>query len=422
LLKTRIQAGEDLDRSIEILARNLYRVIEAGVNTRYIRIIVYPSVNNIVAAIHLFKHIHSMGGRPVLTTSLKPFGGKEPLILLGFNSLNLKGSDIGDYLLAIASGEIKGNPPPGAVYLEVEGSISAAIGLALIEGKVPLRELAGLLAASYSGSYVDPAGRFHGLDRVFMERVGEDTYLNLSMYTGVKAYNPHKWSGYKSLSTTVNPYLPGLTGDIDGSREFLRAVGIDPEARLSTLANSDMEKLVSRILELAGRGRRVEATRIVGGVLVSNGSEYIDDLRMASDIYYYIIEAGGLETLAGLILDPRIEYPMADSKIIDYSRRLASLVEEVRPVKVKIAPRIKAYKIPLEKRDSPTLVWRAMELTGTLDRESILVYDGDDGLYASLVQVEEALGYNSARRLVELKVMEERGIELKVVQDAFESG
>ncbi|MEB3774889.1 MAG: hypothetical protein GSR86_08190 [Desulfurococcales archaeon] len=414
MLKTRITPGEELDRGLEILARNLSRLLEAGVREGVIRIVSYPSLDPLTAGSVLYRVARGLGARPVITVTPRPGPLREPSILLGFHSPGLKSGDFKDHLLVIASKGIKGGPPPGAVYLEVDGSVSSAVGLALYNARMGGEDLLPLLAASYTSSYVDQAGRFHGLDREWLDALASIDGLGLEMYTGVKVYNPHKWPSWRSLASTVNPYLAGFTGDPEACREWLEANNVDPWIKPSSLDTGVMEKLASSLLEAVSRRRPVEAVRVIGGVVVARGREVLGDLRMAADVFRYVADVGGHGLLAGLILDTEDEYPMAEALLEAYSRHIRDRVERP-PVKVKVAPWLKAYKAALSSLDSPTLVWRGLEMLGYVERDSLLLYeDPGHGLTASAIQAEEALGGDAVKKLVDSRVAVLDGLKLRV--------
>ncbi|MEB3861670.1 MAG: hypothetical protein GSR84_05555 [Desulfurococcales archaeon] len=407
MLKARIEAGEDLDRGVELASRNLSRLLEAGSRRGMLRIQVYPSMDPMIAGAVVYKAARSLGVHAVLAVSTSPRAGMGPTLLLGFNHLSLKSWDVDDALLALASGQVKGSPPPGAVYLEVEGSVSSAVGLALAEHKLPPRDLLPLLAASYHTRYVDQAGRFHGVDRALLEVLADQA--GLDMYTGVKAYKPHKWPAWRSLSSTCNPYMHGVSGRPEAARDLISGAGLDPERSLSTLEPGEVEKLASTLLEALARHGGVEASRILGGVIVS-GDPLVEDLRMASDALAVAAEAGGLGALAGSILDMELEYPIAESLLVSQCRSLVRGLEEGPPVRVKVVPWLRTYRLPQSLSSSPLSAWRALEALGRVEGDSIVLVE-DGGLRASVVQAEAAQP-GVARKLVDNKLARLEGLWL----------
>ncbi|MCE4603210.1 MAG: hypothetical protein F7C08_02860 [Desulfurococcales archaeon] len=407
MLKARIDAGEDLDRGIELVSRNLSRLLEAGSRRGSLRIQAYPSMDSMIAGAVVYKAARSLGINAILAASTAPRTGIGPTLLLGFNNLNLKSWDVDDTLLALASGQVKGSPPPGAVYLEVDGSVSSAVGLALAEHKTPTRDLLPLLAASYHTRYVDQAGRFHGVDRALLEALADQA--SLDMYTGVKSYKPHKWPAWRSLSSTCNPYMHGISGRPGAARDLVSGAGLDPERVLSTLETREVERLASTMLETLARHGRVEAARILGGVIIT-GDPLIEDLRMAADALAMAAEAGGLGALAGSILDLELEYPIAESLLVSQCRRLVKGIEEDEPVKVKIVPWLRTYKLPKSLSSSPLTAWRALETLGRVEGDSIMVVE-DGELRASIVQAEAAQP-GVARKLVDNKLARLDGLWL----------
>jgi hypothetical protein len=133
---------------------------------------------------------------------------------------------------------------------------------------------------------------------------------------------------------------------------------------------------------------------------------------MASDAFLLSAEEPRSHgQLVATVIDLDNEYPLAESRLESYSARLPAEVEESRVEKVKSLSWFNAYKSTIEPR-SPTLYWRALRTLARLGRGDVVFFEGEEGLYTTTFMVEEALGPESARKIVEAGLARREGILL----------
>ncbi|MFQ5909331.1 MAG: DHH family phosphoesterase [Thermoplasmata archaeon] len=92
--------------------------------------------------------------------------------------------------------------------------------------------------------------------------------LNLSIATeaservGMRIERTHTFLGddlAEALSLSINPYIVGISGDIDGARSFLSGLGISPDLPVDELKGEQRTKLVSAVsLKLLEQGVTAE--------------------------------------------------------------------------------------------------------------------------------------------------------------------
>ena len=416
MLKLTLTPGANLDRVLESVSRSFLSLLEEAGRSGVLRIYSYLNPDPLVAASMVFLKAVSVGVEPVVTLALNPPAVvEEPSVLLGFGNLDYKSSDVKSKLLAFYSGELKSVPVHGATYVDGQGSVSAMVYLSLTGGReYDLAYVTAALAGSYLSRFVDRQGRFHGLDRVVLDKLRLATRLSLEMVTTLKGYKPASRDACESLSVTSSPYYPSLTGDYElciktlQTRNLSHLLGV----KLASLDQKSLEALVAAVADVARRvyNADLDPGELVGGILVSTSPESpVVDFREAADALTYISEAVmDPGRLIATLVDVENEYPIVEARLEGYASRLNELIRGVKPAKMKGGIKTQFYSVQLGAGDSPSLVWRALRALKLVEQESVLVFESEGGHWISPFQVEEALGYGGCRRLVEQGLAELR--------------
>lgn len=411
MLKLTITTGDrDYEKPLEALSKAVARVTERGVESGLVRVYAYPSPDSLAASGIAVFYLYTRGvGAAVRVTARPPSATRAPSILLGFSQISIKGGNA-EELVAIASGSLSGQPPPGATYAEVEGSVASALALALLKaGFKPSPDLASLIIASlYGGRYVSPHGRFTGLDRVLLDKIEGDT-VELDYVTTIKVYKPDVGDLCEALGRTVNPYYPGLTGEVESCKSTIRQSLGDVAAKPPASLDKDeimrvIDVLVDYMESIVGS---VEPRNYVAGLVVAPRSTPRDP-REAMDAM--IAAAEGLDSPLPFILpytDPTVDYPVMEVFLESLGERLSKLYE-LRPRRLKGPGWLRVYIVDFEDVVSPTLAWRALNTIGYMERESLLAVRRGEEILVSPIQAEEALGPGGAKRLVDTHAASER--------------
>lgn len=407
----------NIDKFISAASKALYSIIEDGGKAGLIRIYSYPNLDSIVASTLIFKYALSSNTKVAINIVLDPPRTIEyPTILVGFEDLNYKSDNVKSKVLAFYSGELKSIPVHGATYIDGSGSLSSIVYLTITGGKSIDIDLALIaLTGSYTSRFIDKVGRFHGIDRIMLDKLRLNQTLSLDMVTVVKAYKPNIKDVCTSISSTIDPYYPILTGSRDSCLSLLDSYKISDIAlrQLSRLDQKSMENLAIAIIDYIKKSSNVELKPegIIGGVLVSDNQTLpIVDFREASHTLLYIAEAvEDLGRVVATLLDLNGEYLMAESRLESYSKKISETISKLKPLKLKTNTDFKFYEVSLDKGNSPTLVWRALKLLGLVEHDSVIVYSRDETLRVSPLQVEEALGYKGCKRLVDSNIASYKG-------------
>ncbi len=422
MLKLSLEPDKSLERTLPAAARQLERLVEEGISEGIVRIRVYPRPETILSSIPLLAVLGSFGIRPIYKVSVRPPPRIDtPTVIIGYNNPSYKSSEISSALLSV-SHVAETPPPPGATYVAGQGSLPAILGLIFTAagGTYSRREhLLLLLAGAYWGSYIEKTGKMHGLDRIFYEALIE-AGLNLEVVNTIKVYRPGMHTICEGVASTLDPYYPGLTGVSDHCIELLQGNGAgEYTSRIAaTLKRDELEKIALIILSYIREytGRDVDVGEYISGLVTSKTLNY--DPRLRANSILYAIDSTGDYSLP-LSLATRLEdlTESLENHHLSISKPFADFIENARLIKTRIQPWIRGYKIDLADGVSPLFAWRALRYKGRVN-ESMILFEDEDMLCASTLQVEEALGYGESRKLIEVKAAEERGLRLCVKENA----
>ena len=85
---------------------------------------------------------------------------------------------------------------------------------------------------------------FTSLNKIILE----DAKQYLEIITGLRMFGTQTKPLFKILQYSTDPYIPGVTGDEQASKDFLKQLNLDPEKKLIHLNHEEMKKLVTSII------------------------------------------------------------------------------------------------------------------------------------------------------------------------------
>ena len=424
MLKLSLEKGKSYSRQVEAAAKFVSRLIEDASREGWARVWAYPRADSIMAGAALFSILSSAGARPMFAVRAEPPPRiSVPTILVGYEWLDYGTGDVESVLAAFAP-RIDRPPPPNTVYIDGDGSNAGLVGAVIAEmgGLYYRRDVMGLVVAGiHYGDRMDKIGKVYGVDEIVVENVLSSGVLGRAeVLTSVKVYKPLSNTVCRALSVTLNPYYPGFTGDREECARSLAALGLESLAsrKVASLDREDLKLLVKGVVSRAQEetGREVDVREYVGSLIVSESGEPEDFRMLADSIVYALEHDGSPEPVIEAASSYEDAVPVLEKLLVDGAPLLASMIREQRPKRLRSLPWLRAYLLA----PSPvphTFAWRALVLAGLVDRESVIVYEGEDGeLLASGLQIEAALGYGELRKLRNVKAVEGDGIRYIVRQ------
>lgn len=402
--------AKDLDRVLEAAYKSFYQILEEASSSGRLVVRVYPNLDSIVAGAVVASLALRAGVRTSLRMSLEPSQYvDEPTVAIGYNKLEYKTSDVSSGLLAVCSGSIKSIPVHRVTFIDGQGSNTALVALVATSGIAAVsQELASMaMIGAYAGGFVDPVGRFSGLDRLLLERLSASV-SGFDVVTTLKVYKPHVLDLCEALARTAHPLYLGVAGnpwrcqDILGAERF-RSIAGKP---LSSIGDSrEVEQIAKSILEylVLNFKSKITAKDIVAGMVVYKGREAgVQDFREALDALIHVSDVEmSLGRAVATLLDIQVELPIAESRLESSAKTLADVTLSGALTRLGATQRFKVYAVGGKPAVSLTLLWRAMRIHGFIEPDSILVVEENGELLASPIQIEEALGYGAIRELVE---------------------
>ena len=170
---------------------------------------------------------------------------------------------------------------------DLSGAGSAYLSIReLGEGENNKKHLAPLALVGAFGDMQCQDG-FSGVNELILEEAKE--FGSLEIHEDLKIVSKSQEPLYKSLAYTLNPTLPGLTGDLEGSMEFLEKIGISYGIKFTDLEDEEKDVLKDGLVKLNDD--------IFGDVYtIPKENLYLRDLEE----YSYILDACGKNKKPGL--------------------------------------------------------------------------------------------------------------------------
>jgi hypothetical protein len=416
LLSIQLEANEKLDRYLEAVGKSLASLIEEALDTGWAVVASYPHPGAVTAASLAFSHIHRLGARGVLRVSIRPPEEVDsPTLLFGYPSLSYKASDVKARLLSFTyAGYNKAHPPPGSVYVGVEGSLSSAYALSVDAAGLGgfTRELKAL---SLSGIYLDGkvarSGRIGGIDRVYAERLGARGELSLRVVTTLRVYKPHRYTLCEAMHRTAVPPFP-LAVDVDECLERLAASGLRQAASkpAAALESSEINSIVDLIAELLEG--EVDTPTYVAGSLVVEGAQPEDPREAGHALIYAIERTGSYASAVSTFVDEEIEYPAIEALLEESAARLVERTLESKPSRARGPGWLRLYTLE-GASESPSLSYMILRAAGRIEDDTVIAAAGDEGILISPLQASMA-EYTLPKRLVESRAAVEEGFWLAI--------
>ncbi|MEB3851761.1 MAG: hypothetical protein LRS49_04170 [Desulfurococcales archaeon] len=417
MLLLQLEAGEKLPRHLEAAGKAIASLVEEGVDAGLVRVWAYPHPGPVLAAAVVFAHLYRLGVTATFKVSVRPPAAVDyPSILLGYPGLPYKAADVEARLVYMAQVErVRGHPPPGSVYLAVDGSLAVAYTL-IVEASGLGGLSPELRAASLAGLYLDGrvgrTGRISGLDRVYVERLASKGQPKPMIVTTLKVYRPLSRPLCEALRKTAVPPMPLARDGEDACRERLAAAGLGPAAGrpAARLERGELERLI----DLVSGDDGLEAAEAASGLLVLEGSP-LEDPREAAHALVYTLEASSsTAAIAASMVDPQVELAAALGALEARAPWIVDWAWGAELVRARGPGWLRLYSVEPQ-LESPSIAYMALRSLGVLDEDTVIALVREDRLLVSPLQAAMA-DYELPKRLVESRVAREEGFWLEVSQ------
>ncbi len=416
MLSLQLEPGDRLQRHLEAAGKALSGLIESAIGEGLLRVWAYPHPGPALAAALAFSHVHRLGVPAAFRLSIRPPDRIDvPTLLFGYPSLAYKASDVGARLVHIVHEERqRGHPPPGSVYLGVDGSLAVAYLMLAdssgLGGLTPELRAAGL-AGIYLDGRVAPTGRLAGIDKVYVEGMAERGKPRPRLVTTIKVYKPLSRPLCDSMAATPVPPLPLARGGPDACVERLAAQGLRGAATkpAASLSSDELTGIVDAVLGL--EDVELEASAIVSGLLVLEESPFEDPREVAHSMLYAAEALSAPEALPAALVDPETELVGIVTALERRAPKLVDWAWEARLARARGPGWLRIYTLE-PRHESPSLAYLALQSVGLAPEDSVIGLVGGEGEIRVSPFQASLVDYDLPRRLVESRTALEDGFWL----------
>lgn len=233
-------------------------------------------------------------------------------------------------------------------------------------------------------------GGFTGLENEIVSEAVSKKLVNESLGLKLSSFED-KYLIY-SMHDTLNPYLEGVTGDLEGSKKLLEDVGIEDyeDVKVTDLPGDLMSKLVKSLLKKAGSSDKISVGWIIGRVYrVPDVGFVVRDLKDITHLLLLVEEWEGFEKI--------IVTPLNFQKVISKNYNL--LLEAPKKLKIAYDKSLESIGSSstnkmlvvegLEALETPLSLLRyALEDHGVVDDSKMLVFYWKGRYYVRLEDVK----------------------------------
>ncbi len=152
----------------------------------------------------------------------------------------------------------------------------------------------------------------------------EDAKPYLEIITGLRMFGTQTKPLFKILQYSTDPYIPGITGNEQAAKEFLRRLDLDSEKKLIHLDHEEMKRLVTSII-LQRLGSEENPDDVLGPIYLLKSEQEESPTRDLREFSTLLNSCGRLNKsslgIAACIQDNRLKQA-AISALNEYKREL----------------------------------------------------------------------------------------------------
>ncbi len=152
----------------------------------------------------------------------------------------------------------------------------------------------------------------------------EDAKPYLEIATGLRMFGAQTRPLFKILQYSTDPYIPGITGNEQAAKEFLRELELDPEKKLIHLDHEEMKKLVTSII-LQRLGSEENPDDVLGPIYLLKSEQEESPTKDLREFSTLLNSCGRLNRpslgIAACMQDSRLKHA-AINALNDYKREL----------------------------------------------------------------------------------------------------
>ncbi len=354
-----------LSKVVEVLRQELH---EQG----YLYIEVCPTLDALIASSILLRVLAPDYSVAVEVTASPRSVNREPVLQLGLDGWK-------KIKIVKADGS--------AVEVAVESTLSAAC--------TRIAEELGVVdnackALSLTASYIEMRDRgengdLMGLDRSIAEDLVSSGVAKKQM--SLKLFGAASRSIKDSITLTLDPFIPGLTGHEDKALKFLESIGVKSlDKKIEDLEDEELAKLGEGLFKyLAKKSRKSREPSELIGIVYSTNIEGLQDIRETALALMIEYDVGGVWRILSASASPL--YLRSIHRRLSLMRNnVVKCIEEaiLEGEKLSIGG-VEAYLVPSEKEGFVSTLGYILSKLGVVD-EGTLVVAAEGGEYFTTIQ------------------------------------
>ena len=405
----RIRTGQ-LDAVIDSL-------INSAVDVGILRLLFYPSIEAAHAALMVARNAERYGVNvTVHSSTVIPEKINEPTMLIGYSKIwTKKKVAVTDVLTCIGDTVIE-PPPPNGTCIEVKSSIGTAVA-AVLSGRLPFNEQlirAAYIAPYTSGLFVNPSS-FWDIDRVFLEDAVSIGLLRKieSYYT----YSPIAYDVVNSISNTLEPYLPGFTGNPKNVYDELRyrnkqvLAGKNAEDMEFNEKKEILDIIRDRVVEHAKS--KISAETLLG-MLYYYPSRH-DLLTAARVLVYMVVKENDFTPIYRFSEEPIL---FTEHYMREYERNVIENAESIRRSmaryeRIDVLRWLSIYKVNINNPELLHIIGYNLRFYGLIPSDAFVVSEDEAGIYTTLPEIERTIGKQVISRLERIGAGKVDGLKIR---------
>ncbi len=218
------------------------------------------------------------------------------------------------------------------------------------------RDLSGVAIVGALGDLQDMSGSLHGVNREILEEAKKEGIIKVER--DIRLFGRYTRPLYKSLQYTINPYIPGISSNINGVSELLKELEIPHSVngkarRIVDLSSDEKQRLASALIQrLLRAGASPEIAESIVGENYTFVNEPEDSELKDAKEYATLLNSCGKHKRA----DIGIAIIVGDRGALEEAR---NLVEEHKNTIVEGLKWL--YENPLKIKRSDVLQWFNVE-------------------------------------------------------------
>ena len=308
MLVVRVHSKEDLESKRNVIDNIARDFVSKAVEYGFARIFSYPSIDSVFASAMLVTGLQRMGISSALSITLEPPRRADvPHVVIGYSTPKTV-ENKGDSLRVCLSRRISEPPSPNSFCLEFDSSYGIGLAAFMQNTGIVNSDLAVLSILSPYLSCPACNPELTELERSYLDDwMARKDFEGIEKREDILLHGIDRYALAYSVHYTIEPYIPGLTGDKSTVVEELALRGLDKYAA-SKASEVDSRHMAELLKIIASRIQdhskiRKDPRDLIGNIIIIK-SLGVDLLTLKRLLYLMIAYEGRFDPVFRLVINP----------------------------------------------------------------------------------------------------------------------